>query len=374
MANWFKITIPVISFLISRDATAQFDGPKQIPRDSSFTRYQTWLKIKGKFPEAKIVMRNRIGKTILALFLVFSGQSLMAVNYDFVVAPDGSGNFTSIQKAIDACKAYPDARVSIFVKNGIYKEKILVPSCNTQLSIVGESVDKTIITFDDYFDKINRGRNSTFYTSTLKIEANDFILENITVENSAGPVGQAVALHVEGDQCVFRNCRFLGFQDTVYAAGRFSRMFFTDCHIEGTTDFIFGEATVLFEKSTIHCKADSYITAASTPEGKLFGFVFHNCKITATDNVKKVYLGRPWRIYARAAFLNCEMGSFIKPEGWHNWEKPDAEKTSFFAEYKNTGPGASVIQRVTWSHQLTDVEAKAFTPENILGSRVTKFK
>lgn len=319
-------------------------------------------------------MPQQLVRVILAVIFVLSGHSLMAVNYDFVVAPDGSGNFTSIQKAIDACKAFPDTRVSIFVKNGTYKEKVLVPSCNTRLSIVGESVDKTILTFDDYFDKINRGRNSTFYTSTLKIEANDFILENMTVENSAGPVGQAVALHVEGDQCVFRNCRFLGFQDTVYAAGRFSRMLFTNCHIEGTTDFIFGEATVFFEKCTIHCKGDSYITAASSPAGNPFGFVFMNCKLTAADGVEKVYLGRPWRIYARAAFLNCEMGSFIKPEGWHNWDKPTAEKTSFFAEYKNTGPGASVIQRVTWSHQLTDVEAKAFTPENILGDWVTGYK
>jgi len=319
-------------------------------------------------------MPKRFCSFILVVFLMFSAHSLMAVNYDFVVAPDGSGNFTSIQKAIDACKAFPDTRITIFVKNGTYKEKVLVPSCNTQLSIVGESVEKTLITFDDFFDKINRGRNSTFYTFTLKIEANDFILENITIENSAGPVGQAVALHVEGDHCVFRNCRFLGFQDTVYAAGRFSRMFFTNCYIEGTTDFIFGEATVLFETCTIHCKADSYITAASTTEGKPFGFVFLHCNITASDQVKKVYLGRPWRIYARVAFLNCEMGSFIKPEGWHNWEKPDAEKTSFFAEYKNAGPGASVNQRVTWSHQITDLEAKAFTSENILDIWVTRFK
>ena len=199
-------------------------------------------------------------------------------------------------------------------------------------------------------------------------------LENITVENSSGPVGQAVALHVEGDQCVFRNCRFLGFQDTLYAAGRFSRMFFTNCYIEGTTDFVFGEATALFEDCTICCKGDSYITAASTPEGKSFGFVFLNCKLTAVDGVKKVHLGRPWRIYAKAAFLNCEMGSFICPEGWHNWDKPDAEKTTLFAEYKNTGPGALLSKRVSWSRQLTDAEASAFAPEKILGDWITKFK
>jgi len=319
-------------------------------------------------------MSNLFGRVILSLLIMFSVHILMAGNYDFVVATDGSGNFTSIQKAIDACKAFPDTRVTIYVKNGTYKEKVVVPSCNTQLSIIGQSVEKTIITWDDYFDKINRGRNSTFYTYTLKIEANDFMLENITVENTSGPVGQAVALHSEGDQCVLRNCRFLGFQDTVYTAGRFSRMFFTNCYIEGTTDFIFGEATVLFEKCTIHCKGDSYITAASTVKGKPFGFVFTSCKLTSGDNVKKVYLGRPWRIYARVAFVYCEMGTFIKAEGWHNWDKPDADKTTFFAEYKNTGPGASINQRVTWSHQLNDKQAKAYTPENILGEWITKSK
>jgi len=319
-------------------------------------------------------MPNRLSRFILALILLLSVHPLMAVNYDFVVAQDGSGNFISIQKAIDACKAFPDNRIAIFVKNGTYKEKLVVPSCNTQLSIIGESVDKTIITFDDYFDKINRGRNSTFYTYTLMVEANDFILENITVENTAGPVGQAVALHVESDQCVIRNCRFLGNQDTVYAAGRFSRMYFTNCYIEGTTDFIFGEAAVLFDQCTIQCKGDSYITAASTPAGRPFGFVFLNCKLTAADNVKNVYLGRPWRVYAKVAFLNCEMGAFIKPEGWHNWDKPDAEKITFFAEYKNAGSGASINKRVSWSHQLTDVEASTITAQNILGDWVTKYR
>ena len=320
------------------------------------------------------MMHTHISRLFLLLFLLFSGKSLMADNYDFVVAQDGSGNFSSIQKAIDASKAFPDTRVTIFVKNGIYKEKLLVPSCNTQLSIIGESAEKTIISYDDYFDKINRGRNSTFYTYTLKVEANDFKLEDITVENTAGPVGQAVALHCEGDRCVFTNCRFLGNQDSLYIAGRFSRMYFANCYIEGTTDFIFGEATALFEQCTINCKGDSYITAASTPEGKPFGFVFLNCKLTANDAVKKVYLGRPWRIYAKAAFLNCEMGSFICPEGWHNWDKPNAEKTTFFAEYKNTGPGALLSKRVIWSHQLTDVEASAFAPEKMLGDWITKYK
>lgn len=288
-----------------------------------------------------------------------------AEDYDFVVALDGSGNFTSVQKAIDACKAFPDSRVTIFVKNGTYKEKLVIPSCNSHLSIIGESADNTILSFDDYFDKINRGRNSTFYTYTLKVEANDVHLENITVENSAGPVGQAVALHVEGDRCVFRNCRFLGNQDTVYAAGRFSRQYFQNCYIEGTTDYLFGEATAVFEACTLHCKANSFITAASTPEGKPFGFVFLKCRITASSGVNKVFMGRPWRSYAKVAFLNCEMGSFITPEGWDNWSKPENEKTVTFVECNNSGAGADRSKRVLWSYELTKKEAETFSKEKI---------
>ena len=286
----------------------------------------------------------------------------------FTVATDGTGDFTSIQKAIDNCKAFPDKRVTILVKNGIYHEKIQVPSFNTYLSIIGENPEKTIITFDDHFVKINRGRNSTFYTYTLLVEACDFRMENVTVENSAGPVGQAVALHVEGDRCIFRNCRFLGNQDTVYAAGRFSRILFGNCYFEGTTDFIFGEATALFEKCNIHCKGNSYITAASTPEGKPFGFVFMNCKITVADGMDKIYLGRPWRVFAKTAFLNCEMGSFILPEGWSNWSKPECEKSVVYAEYANTGKGASNDHRVSWSHQLNQKEASIYSKENIFAA------
>lgn len=271
-------------------------------------------------------MLNLTAKVFLLLILLLPYHSLKAETYDWVVAIDGSGDFTSIQQAIDACKAFPDSRVSIYVKNGTYKEKIVVPSCNSHLSIIGESAEGTIITWNDYFDKINRGRNSTFYTYTLKVEADDFILENIRVENSSGPVGQAVVLHVEGDQCVFRNCRFLGFQDTIYAAGRLSRVLFSNCYVEGTTDFIFGQATVWFDHCRIHCKSDSYITAASTPEGNPFGFVFKNCKLSAAQDVSKVFLGRPWRIHARVAFLDCEMGPFVLPQGWDNWNKPEAEK------------------------------------------------
>lgn len=302
---------------------------------------------------------------ILSLLFAVVTIPAFAVGYDFSVAQDGTSEFTSIQKAIDACKAFPDQRVTIFVKNGTYREKIVVPSCNSQLTIIGESAENTIISYDDYFDKTDRGRNSTFYTYTLKVEANDFILENITVENTAGPVGQAVALHVEGDRCVFNHCRFLGNQDTVYAAGRFSRMLFSNCYVEGTTDFIFGEATAFFERCSLHAKSNSFLTAASTPEGKPFGFVFQDCKITAASGVDKVFLGRPWRSYAKVVFLNCEMGDFITPEGWDNWSKPENEKSVFFAEYNNSGAGSKTENRVNWALRLSDKDTTGYSKENV---------
>jgi pectinesterase len=307
---------------------------------------------------------------LLLLLALFSTFSFAQDKFEITVAQDGSGDYISIQKAVDACKIFPDKRITIHVKNGIYKEKVAILEGNSQLSIIGESIDKTVISFGDYFDKINRGRNSTFYTYTLKVGASDFVLENITVENSAGPIGQAVALHVEGDHCVFRNCRFLGNQDTVYVAGKFSRQYFMNCYIEGTTDFIFGEATAVFEQCTLHCKANSFITAASTPEEKPFGFVFINCKITADPGVDKVFLGRPWRSFAKVAYLNCELGNFICPEGWDNWSKAQNEKTAQFAEYNNSGEGAPTNRRVDWSIKLNKKEASKFTKGNIFAATV----
>lgn len=282
------------------------------------------------------------------------------------VAQDGSGDFTTIQAAIDACKAFPDFRITVFIKNGIYHEKIRIPACNPRISLVGENKEKTIISYNDYFNKINRGRNSTFYTYSLLVEADDFYAENLTIENTAGPVGQAVALHVEGNRCAFRNCAILGNQDTLYAAGENSRQYFTDCFIEGTTDFIFGAATALFENCIIYSKSDSYVTAASTNRGKAFGFVFIGCRLTAAEGVKKVYLGRPWRDYARVAFIKCELGAHICPEGWSNWDKTNRDKTAYFTEFGNTGPGSVTDNRVAWSHLLTNKEASRYIPKNIL--------
>ncbi|MCB9040999.1 MAG: pectin esterase [Lewinellaceae bacterium] len=285
---------------------------------------------------------------------------------EMTVALDGSGDFTSIQAAIDATKAFPDKPITIFIKNGVYREKVKVYAWNTHLTLKGEEKEKTIIAYDDHFDKINRGRNSTFHTPTLLVQGNDFKAENLTVENTAGPVGQAVALAVEADRCAFINCGIKGHQDTLYAAGEGGRQYFRDCYIEGTTDFIFGAATAFFEACTIHSKADSYITAASTPEGIDDGFVFRHCTLTADEGVKKVYLGRPWRSYAKTVFLECEMGSHIVPEGWQKWNAPEDGHTTFYAEYRSQGPGAAPGKRVSWSHQLSRKEARQYTLQKVL--------
>ncbi|MCB0583976.1 MAG: pectate lyase [Phaeodactylibacter sp.] len=309
-------------------------------------------------------------------FFLFLSLPVSRARYatEMTVAQDGSGDFTSIQAAIDATKAFPDKPITIFIKNGVYREKVKVHAWNTNLTIKGESKERAIITFDDYFDKINRGRNSTFHTYTLLVQANDFRAENLTIENTAGPVGQAVALAVEADRCVFLNCDIKGHQDTLYCAGEGARQYFRDCYIEGTADFIFGAATAFFEHCRIHSRSDSYITAASTPQGEKYGFVFQNCTLTADEGLKKVYLGRPWRDYARTVFLNCEMGSQILPEGWANWGGTEREKTAYYAEYNSHGPGAAPQQRAGWSHQLSKKMARQYSLEKVMEGWIPSVK
>lgn len=294
------------------------------------------------------------------------------IKYKITVSQDGTGDYTTIQDAVDACKSFPPKRITIYVKNGIYKEKVKIPAWNPKISLIGESKEKTIITNDDYFKKIDRGRNSTFFTYTLKVDADDFYAENITIENTAGKIGQAVALHVEGNRCKFENCIIKGDQDTLYAAGTNSLQYYVNCYIEGTTDFIFGAATAFFEACTIHNKTNSYITAASTPEGRAFGYVFYQCTLTASDNVNAAYLGRPWRPFAKVAFIECKMGAHITEAGWKNWSGTDSDKTVHYAEYGNSGPGAKNDNRVEWSHQLTKEEAAKYSLTNVLSPLVNE--
>jgi pectinesterase len=285
--------------------------------------------------------------------------------YVFTVAKDGSGDYRYIQDAIDAMRVYPLAPITLYIKNGVYNEKIELPATNTDVIFIGESVEKTIIVFNDYS---GRGKHTTFTSYTAKISGNRFRAENITFSNNAGPVGQALALYVDADKAVFKNCRFLGNQDTIFAAGENARQLFVDCYIEGTTDFIFGPATAVFQSCTIRAKSNSYITAASTTPGKKFGYVFLDCKVIADSNVTKLHLGRPWRAAAKTVFIRCELPKAITPEGWNNWSNKENESTVFYAEYKNTGEGAITKGRAPWTKQLTDKEAIEYTLENIFSN------
>lgn len=314
-------------------------------------------------------MKKRLILSIIVMTAILCQGAVSGQNYavDVTVALDGSGNFTSIQKAIESCKAYPDRNITIHIKNGVYKEKVLIPRWNPHIHLVGENRDSTILQFDDYFGRIGKGPNSTFYTATLRIDAADITCRNLTIENSAGPVGQALALSVSGDRCQVRNCRILGNQDTFFATGEGTRVYVSDCYITGTTDFIFGDATVLFSHCTLYGKADSYVTAASTNKAQKYGFVFRQCQLSAAPGVKKLLLGRPWRSYAKTVYIQCRMSAAIAPTGWDNWRNPGNESTAYYAEYASSGPGAQPDKRVGWAHELSAAEALNFSLKKVFG-------
>jgi pectinesterase len=324
-------------------------------------------------------------KNLLLLFsfilVLISINSFSVINDHsekiYTVAKDGTGDFKIVQEAINAVEDGFQNTTKIFIKKGTYREKIIVPATKGSITFEGESLTETIIVNDDFASKKNaEGKEfGTTGSSTIFIFSNDFSAKNITFQNDAGKVGQAVAVLITGDRAIFDNCRFLGFQDTLYLKGQQDdpsktkevRSYFKNCYIEGTTDFIFGAATAVFENCEIFAKESAtYLTAASTPEGKKFGFVFIDCKITGDTKSQSVYLGRPWRPFAKTVFINTEISDVIKPEGWHNWNKPDAEKTTFYGEFNSKGIGANTEKRIIWSHQLSKKEAKEYSIKKIL--------
>ena len=317
-------------------------------------------------------------KVLLAMMLFLAAGPVLSANkYDnpdtLVVSRDGTGEFRTIDEAIEVCRAFMDYTKVIYVKKGVYKEKLIIPSWLTNITICGEDRDNTIITWDDHANikmpvggldseaAVKGKPMGTFRTYTLKVQGSYITLKDITIENNAAKLGQAVALHTEGDHILVQNCRLLGNQDTVYTGVGGTRVAFYDCYIEGTTDFIFGPSIAWFQNCEIHSKANSYITAASTPAGQKYGYVFYKCRLTADKDVDKVYLGRPWRQFAATIFMDCELGKHIRPEGWHNWNNAKNEETARYAEYGNKGEGASTKNRVKWSKQLSKKEAAKVT-------------
>ena len=295
--------------------------------------------------------------------------------YHIVISADGHGDYLTVQEGVNAIPDYSHAEITeVLIRNGVYKEEINIPHTKFRVHFRGESAEGTLLTYDKYARQNWPGRDFNVGTSgsaSIYIHASYITFEDITFENSAGEgreIGQAVAVFTDGDFLFFNRCRFLGNQDTLYTYGRYGkfggikRNYFKDCYIEGTTDFIFGTSIAYFEGCEIRSKKDSYVTAASTLEGQKYGYVFKNCRLTADEGVSKCYLGRPWGAYAKTVFLNCDLGAHIVAEGWHDWEKegkPNTRKNSYYAEYKNYGPGAAG-KRAAWTHRLSDKEAAEY--------------
>lgn len=286
-----------------------------------------------------------------------------------VVSQDGRGDYRTVQEAFNAVPINNNKLLEIFIKKGVYKEKLHLDSGKNKVVIIGEDPVQTILSYDDHTGTITPDGSviNTMTSQTLYIKADDIKIQDITIENTAGfTAGQAVAVRVQGDRVFFLNCRILGFQDTLFTSGENSRQYYKNCFIQGSTDFIFGSSTALFDDCIILSKKNSHVTAASTPKDHAFGYVFRNCSLIADTGLNKVSLGRPWRPYASVTYITCKIDGHIFPEGWDNWKNPENEKTVRYAEYRNTGSGANTSARVKWSHQLTDEEVKRYTTENIL--------
>ena len=305
------------------------------------------------------------------------------VHYDIVVDKNGFGDYFTIQEAINAVPDYSHEKITtILVREGVYKEMVTIPHNKFRIKISGQGADKTVLTYDKYAEKLwpdSDFKMGTSGSATIYMHSSYVTIEDMTIENSAGEgkeIGQAVAVFTDGDFIFFHRCRLIGNQDTLYTYGRYGkdggikRNYFLDCYIEGTTDFIFGPSIAYFENCTLHSKKNSYVTAASTLPGEKYGYVFHNCRLTAAEGIDKCYLGRPWGAYAKTVFIRCYLGSHILPAGWHDWEKPgkpDTKKNSYYAEYENFGPGAAgKKERVKWSRQLTAKQAAEYTFEKVM--------
>lgn len=321
------------------------------------------------------------------LFIIMALPALAQGRQKFpstlTVAQDGSGDFKTIQEAVNSVRDLGQLTVTIRIKKGVYHEKLIIPSWKKHISLIGEDAAATIITNADYSgksyisgpDAYGKDKFGTFNSYTVLVQGSDFTAENLTIANTAGRVGQGVALHVEADRVVIKNCRLLGNQDTLYTASPDSRQYYVDCYIEGTTDFIFGEATAVFQRCTINSLSNSYITAAATSPAQEYGYVFFDCKLTAAAEVKKVFLGRPWRPYAKTVFIRTVMGNHITPEGWNPWPGdamfPNKEKTAFYAEYESSGEGSSPVKRVVWAKRLSAKVIRQYTLKNIFSGKTT---
>lgn len=272
----------------------------------------------------------------------------------FTVGP--TGQYATVQDAVDAVPANNTVRHVIEIAPGTYQKRVLVPDNKPFITLRGKgnTAADTVLTF---YETANTPPNeSTVHASTV-VRAKDFIAENLTFENTAGrTAGQALAIYVRGDRAIFDNCRFLGWQDTLRSES--GRHYFYNSYVEGHVDFIYGKGTAYFENSTLVAKAGGYLTAQGREQAaETNGYVFKNSTIIGAQGVSNgsVYLGRPWQAYSRSIFIDTKMSPIINSAGWQTWSDSN-HLTSYFAEYNSmdlAGNPLDVSGRVPWSHQLT---------------------
>ncbi len=337
-------------------------------------------------------MKINLIKTLPFLFIILFAKNLFATPTPTItVALDGSGNFTSIQAAINSVPSNLESRTTIYIKNGLYNsEKILVPKNKENITFVGESREHTIISYHIYDCKgglnnkcpaedVAKWSGETIRTSaTITIQGDGFKAENITFQNTAGPVGQALAISITSDKNIFTNCSFLGYQDTIFLRKDGTRSYFKNCLILGRTDYIYGGGIGYFDNCEIQSYGGGWITAPSTPKSQQYGFVFYKCKLTFKSNSPRpkddnqlISLGRPWHNYPKVAWIKCDMGDKIEPLGWPTlWhmEYAPTSKDLHLYEYKNTGKSSDISKRANWAgiRELSKKEAKKYTMKNVL--------
>ena len=358
-------------------------SPLKTNMDGKIAHDGTHLNAKGHLLFARLVveeLRQAVPELSPVLRTEPADANAVAkeAKYDAVVSADGSGTHTTVQAAIAAAPDNSARPFTILLKPGKYEGQIIVPKNKRNLRFVGEERANTILTYGLNVQETNATTDRRFKGTGVIVLGDDFRAENLTMANTSGDHGQALALRVDGDRAVFNHCRLLGWQDTLMINN--GRQYFTHCYIAGRVDFIYGSAATVFDHCEIHSKNGGHVTAANTPQDHPFGFVFMNCKLTGdpepwispagvpanTNRPPKADLGRPWRPYASVTYLNCELGDHIKPAGWDNWRNPTNELTARYAEYHSTGPGANPAARVKWSQQLTQDEADKITIQSVL--------
>ena len=284
-----------------------------------------------------------------------------------VVAANGAGNYPTVQEAIDHAPPSGPRRLIIAIEPGIYRGRVSIPRDRPRVTLLGlgRSAKDVVLTYNLSARQVG----GTFFSSTVDVEGEGFQAKNLTIQNSYGPGSQAVAISVHAGHAVFDQVRLLGYQDTLYAAS--GLQYYRDCMIQGAVDFIFGNATAVFDHCQIRTIGHGYITAQSRRSPRATtGYVFYRCRITGHRAKPDVFLGRPWRRFARVVYLDCYLGRAIRPSGWNDWDHTVAnQKTAWYGEYGSHGPGAHPHRRARWAHELTRAQARPFFPQVFMRAR-----